>query len=113
LIANAVDLPGHPAIARQPACVVQPDSDLGTRPVVVGLGPLAPAEAAHALANGMALAHQFHAQGHILGAVLCLQGQTRIIGAPLGAPLDAAQAPMQRLPMKPPLSEGYAHHATG
>ena len=113
LIANAVDLPGHPAIARQPACVVQPDSDLGTRPVVVGLGPLAPAEAAQALANGMALAHQFHAQGHILGAVLCLQGQTRIIGAPLDAPLDAAQAPMQRLPMKPPLSEGYAHHATG
>jgi len=31
MIANAVDLPGHPGIARVPACDIQPDSDLGTR----------------------------------------------------------------------------------
>src|SRR5215471_8358143 len=31
IIANAVDLPGHPAIIRQPANELQPDSDLGPR----------------------------------------------------------------------------------
>jgi len=109
LIANAVDLPGHPAIYRQPANAVQPDSDLGSRPVVVGLGPLAPAEAAQALAHGMAEAQSYHASGQIMGAVLCLRGQTCIIGAPL----DVAQPAMPRLPLNPAVLEGYAHHATG
>jgi uncharacterized protein len=31
LIANAVDLPGHPAVLRAPACDLSPDSDLGMR----------------------------------------------------------------------------------
>ena len=31
LIANAVDLPGHPAITRVPADLLAPDSDLGDR----------------------------------------------------------------------------------
>jgi uncharacterized protein len=29
LIANAVDLPGHAAVRRAPACSLDPDSDLG------------------------------------------------------------------------------------
>jgi ApbE superfamily uncharacterized protein (UPF0280 family) len=32
IIANSVDLPGHPAIIRRPAHDLQPDSDLGARP---------------------------------------------------------------------------------
>ena len=40
LIANAVDLPGHPAIRRQPAQDLQPDSDLGPRLVTTHVGPL-------------------------------------------------------------------------
>ncbi len=33
IIANAVDLPGHPGIVRQPASSLQPDSDLRDLPV--------------------------------------------------------------------------------
>src|SRR5882672_3218248 len=33
IIANAVDLPGHPHIARVAACELAPDTDLGDRPV--------------------------------------------------------------------------------
>ena len=40
LIANAVDLPGHPAISRRPALALAPDSDLGDR--LVTTGALAP-----------------------------------------------------------------------
>src|SRR5690606_27487872 len=40
LIANAVDLPGHPAIRRVPASRIDPDSDLGPRLVTEGVGPL-------------------------------------------------------------------------
>src|SRR5882757_9166821 len=40
VIANAVDLPGHPAIVRRPASELQPDSDLGMRLVTSGVGTL-------------------------------------------------------------------------
>ena len=35
---GAVDIPGHPAITRRPACELSPDSDLGARPVTTGVG---------------------------------------------------------------------------
>ena len=38
IIANAVDLPGHPAVRRMPANELQPDSDLGARPVTRDVG---------------------------------------------------------------------------
>ena len=38
VIANAVDLPGHPAIIRMPANELQPDSDLGARLVTRDVG---------------------------------------------------------------------------
>ena len=41
MVANAVDLPGHPAIARAPAGEIDPDSDLGDRLVTVDVGALA------------------------------------------------------------------------
>ena len=54
LIANAVDIPGHPAIRRTPACDVDPQSDLGERRVTVAVGPLSPGETEHALEIGRA-----------------------------------------------------------
>ena len=49
IIANAVDLPGHPAVTRVPACDLAPDSDLGDRLVTQGVGALAEDEVAEAL----------------------------------------------------------------
>src|ERR1700739_1527891 len=40
IIANAVDLPEHPAIVRVPACELAPDSDLGDRKVTQEVGDL-------------------------------------------------------------------------
>ena len=54
IIANAVDLPGHPAIIRRPACELQPDSDLGPRLVTREVGELAGNEIEEALAAGEA-----------------------------------------------------------
>jgi hypothetical protein len=77
LIANAVDLPGHAAIARAPACELQPDSDLGARPVVTGLGPLTAREIAEALSAGAARAEAMRRAGLIHAAALTLCGETR------------------------------------
>ena len=40
IIANAVDLPGHPGVVRVPARDLAPDSDLGDRLVTQGVGEL-------------------------------------------------------------------------
>ena len=56
IIANAVDLPGHPAVHRRPAIELAPDSDLGERLVTVDVGALTPAEVGQALAGGLAVA---------------------------------------------------------
>ncbi|WP_102106816.1 hypothetical protein [Oceaniglobus roseus] len=81
LIANAVDLPGHPAIRRAPADTVKDDSDLGSRPVVTGLGALSAAEVREALDRGAARAQKMQAEGHIAAAALFLRGQSRTVGA--------------------------------
>lgn len=78
-IANAVDLPGHPAVARSPAHDIQPDSDLGARLVTRDVGQLRFAEIATALEAGAACARQLVAADLINGAVLHLQGETRIV----------------------------------
>lgn len=72
LIANAVDLPGHPAVTRRPARQVKADSDLGDLPVTVGVAPLTAAEAAEALGRGAAFAQDCRARGLIAGAALFL-----------------------------------------
>lgn len=73
-IANAVDLPGHPAITRARACDLAPDSDLGPRLVTTGVGPLTPPECEAALAAGRAVAEDFIARGLIRAAYLALNG---------------------------------------
>ncbi|OBQ94873.1 thiamine biosynthesis protein ApbE [Mesorhizobium sp. AA23] len=81
LIANAVDLPGHPAVHRVPARDLSPDSDLGERLVTQDVGGLAPGEAARALDNGLAVAEDFRRRGLIAASALFLAGQTRISGS--------------------------------
>lgn len=85
LIANAVDLPGHPAILRRPAQEVRPDSDLGLRPVTTHVGALAAADVARALDAGVAVARGMRERGLIEGAALMLQGQARQVDAGAGA----------------------------
>jgi ApbE superfamily uncharacterized protein (UPF0280 family) len=76
IIANAVDLSGHPAILRVPAHDLQPDSDLGPRLVTRGVGELSDDEIAAALDAGAARAHALLATGLIDGATLRLCGET-------------------------------------
>ena len=80
LIANAVDLPGHPAVERVPARELFPDSDLGDRPVTTGLGDLTDDEIAAALEGGVAAAEDMARRGAIAGAVLMLRGAVRHAG---------------------------------
>lgn len=80
VIANAVDLPGHTAITRVPASDLQPDSDLGARPVTRAVGQLLPKEIAAALAAGVACAETLLAERRIVAAALHLAGETRTLG---------------------------------
>jgi uncharacterized protein len=79
IIANAVDLPGHPAIVRCPAEELQPDSDLGARLVTRDVGRLEAFEIAAALEAGSDKARALLASGLIDGAALHLQGETRVV----------------------------------
>ncbi|MEH2502983.1 ApbE superfamily uncharacterized protein (UPF0280 family) [Bradyrhizobium sp. AZCC 1578] len=81
IIANAVDLPGHPAIIRCPANELQPDSDLGTRLVTRDVGVLRESEIDDALRAGVSRAQQLLAAGLIEGAALRLLGETAVVGA--------------------------------
>ncbi|TPN97503.1 UPF0280 family protein [Mesorhizobium sp. B1-1-5] len=81
LIANAVDLPGHPAIARVAARELAPDSDLGEMLVTQSVGPLDASEIARALDNGLAVAEDFRRRGLIAASALFLAGEARISGS--------------------------------
>jgi len=84
IIANAVDLPGHPAIVRRPANELQPDSDLGPRLVTRQVGALGKAEIASALLAGATKARQLLDLGLIEGAALHLQGEICVVRLPRG-----------------------------
>src|SRR5437879_7765637 len=79
IVANAVDLPGHPAIVRRPACDLQPDSDLGARLVTRGVGKLSGREIEDALEAGADRARKLLAAGLIDGAALRLHGEIIIV----------------------------------
>ena len=83
LIANAVDLPGHPAIERVPASELDPDNDLGSRLVTAEVGPLSADEVAQALAAGVEEAERMRADGLLAGAVLCLDDQVAVVATPV------------------------------
>lgn len=79
IIANAVDLPGHPRVVRVPARSIAPDSDLGDRPVTQEVGELSAAEIAAALDAGAIVARSLLAGGLICSTALHLLGDTRIV----------------------------------
>lgn len=83
LISNAVDLPGHPAITRQTAHDLSPDSDLGDRRVTTDVGLLSNAEVADALNAGQTLANAMIKTGKITAAALFLRGQNCYAGQTL------------------------------
>ena len=80
LIANAVDC-DHPAVVRQPASALDPDSDLGDRLVTVSVGPLPRAAVLAALEAGRRRAADYRARGLIVDAVLMLQGEAASLSA--------------------------------
>jgi len=80
IIGNAVDLPGHPAIVRVPACELAPDSDLGDRLVTQAVGELTPQEKDQALQAGSRTADLLLRMGLIRSAALSLRGETRVVG---------------------------------
>ena len=90
IIANAVNLPGHPNILRVPARQLAPDSDLGDLAVTQNVGQLTSSEIAAALDAGETMAHDLARKGLIRAAALHLRGETRIVGIPL-ATLDTRE----------------------
>lgn len=80
LIANAIDLPDSDKIQRTRANMLDPDSDLGDRKVVIHCEPLERAEVAKALNNGLHVATSMHNEGKIVSAALFLQGDSRVVG---------------------------------
>jgi ApbE superfamily uncharacterized protein (UPF0280 family) len=80
IIANAADLPGHPAVIRCPANELQPDSDLGARLVTRNVGQLSDGEVTVALEAGAACARKLLAADLIDGAALRLHGETVVVG---------------------------------
>ncbi|MBB4016977.1 hypothetical protein GGR16_002006 [Chelatococcus caeni] len=93
MIANAVDLPGHPAVTRVPASVLAPESDLGERPVTRAVRRLDDIDIAAALDAGCGFAQALLHRGLIIAAALHLQGHTRTVGSLPAAPTVAAPAP--------------------
>jgi uncharacterized protein len=81
IVANAVDLPGHPAVVRCPAHDLQPDSDLGARLVTRGVGELSDGEIMKALELGAACARKLLASRLIDGAALRLHGEMVTVAA--------------------------------
>lgn len=79
IIANAVDLPGHPLIVRRAANDIQPDNDLGARLVTRDVGKLSHGEIALALEEGARMARMLLRAGLIEGAALHLQGETQVV----------------------------------
>lgn len=74
LIANAVNLEGHPGIRREHATDLDSNSDLGTMLVTTGVGQLTQGEIATALRFGADFAEKLCEEGTIIGAALHLSG---------------------------------------
>jgi hypothetical protein len=89
IIANAIDLPDHPAIVRAVARDLQPDSDLGDRLVTRDVGLLSQTESVNALESGAKEARTLLEAGLIDGASLHLQGKTLVVAFKDSAPLKS------------------------
>ncbi len=83
IIANAVDLPGHPGVIRRPANSIDPDSDLGAIMVTWQLGAISDTDADTALDAGRTFSDRLVRKGLIVGAVLALRGRMALSGTAL------------------------------
>ena len=72
--------PAHPAIRREKALALAPDSDLGDRLVTTDVGRLSGEEVARALERGLAEAERLRRRGLIEAAALFLNGNARVCG---------------------------------
>ncbi|MGA8151100.1 MAG: hypothetical protein WB952_09135 [Terriglobales bacterium] len=79
IIANAVDIPGHPNIIRVAARSLAPDSDLREQMVTQGVGELSDDEVSDALHAGVVVAESLAREGLIHCAALRLREKTRIV----------------------------------
>ena len=79
LIANAVDIPGSPAIIRKPANELTPDTDLGSRLVTVGLKEIEQEEINEAVNRGLTVATKYQKRGLIKAAWISLRGTIKIV----------------------------------
>ena len=79
IVANAVDLPGHSGVQRQPACEISPDNDLGKKLVTTAVGDLTRSEIDTALSRGLACARSLQVSGLVDAAALSLKGVTSIL----------------------------------
>ncbi len=96
ILGNAVDLPGHPAIVRIPACELAPGSDLGEKLVTQNVGELSAHEVNQALDAGAQTAERLLRVGLIRSAALSLQGETRVAGG-IGAASIVANSTHERI----------------
>jgi len=97
VIANAVDLPGHPGVGRVRACALAPDSDLGERMVTQSVGRLDQREIDAALQAGIDVSESLCASGLVRAAALNLQGETRTVGPEGFAPSENIPRPLRSL----------------
>jgi ApbE superfamily uncharacterized protein (UPF0280 family) len=84
LIANAVNV-DSPNITRKKASSLDPDTDLGDRPVTTKVGKLTDAEIKAALDAGAGVADRYLKSRLIAGACLMLRGETRLVGTKMQA----------------------------
>jgi len=94
VIANAVDLPGNPAIVSVPACDLAPDSDLGHLLVTRHVGALSRDEISLALSKGSAVARDLHTRKLIDSAALSLQGVICTLQPENSRDWDASSTPV-------------------
>ncbi len=80
MIANAADPGECPAIRRQPASQLAPDSDLGDREVTVDVGELTPRLRLLAAERAQAAAQSMVEDGRIVAALIVVQGEIRMAG---------------------------------
>jgi hypothetical protein len=93
IIANAVNLPGHPEIVRVPAYEIASDNDLGELCVTRAVPKLSSSEVQQALASGASVAEELISHGLVLAAALHLQGHTRVVPGTLRTLNLAADKP--------------------
>jgi ApbE superfamily uncharacterized protein (UPF0280 family) len=96
VIADSVDLPGHSAVTRVPADLLDPGSPWGARPVVRAVGRLDADDVAAALAAGRMSAERMIEAGTISGCVVALRGELLTLGR-VEMPVEPEMAASRRI----------------